>query len=135
MITSRNMTFNESDIPCISEKHQGDVSIDDKEDTPRLQVKLWTPQDPTDLDQPNKETKNVFYSQGDIEENIQEGEGNDNPLKDYQITRDRARREIRELARLSDYLSLVVLCYQNLAFKEPKSYEEAFSYQLSRNWQ
>lgn len=30
MIASRNVTLNESDMPCISEKHQGYVPIGDK---------------------------------------------------------------------------------------------------------
>lgn len=37
------MIFNESDMPCISEKYQGDVPMVDKEDVTRLQVEPWSP--------------------------------------------------------------------------------------------
>lgn len=36
MITSRNVTFNESDMPWISEKHQGDIRMGNKENVTRL---------------------------------------------------------------------------------------------------
>lgn len=36
---------------------------------------------------------------------------------------------------MSDYPSLAVLSYQDLAFKDPKSYEEVVSCQLSKEWQ
>lgn len=57
-----------------------------------------------------------------------------NLLGDYQWARNKTRREIREPIRMNDYMSLVVLSYQDLAFKESKSYEEAVSCQLSKEW-
>lgn len=52
-----------------------------------------------------------------------------NPLSDYQLPRNRTKREIIEPVRMNNYLSLVVLSYKELAFEEPNSYKEAISCQ------
>lgn len=58
----------------------------------------------------------------------------ENPLDDYLLVRDGTRREIREYVRMTYYLSFAILSYKDLASKEPKSYEEPVSCQLSKEW-
>lgn len=53
-------------------------------------------------------------------------------LDDYQLIMHRVRREIRKPSRYKDCLSLVILSYQDLAFKEPKTYDEAITRKLSK---
>lgn len=43
MITSRNMTFNECDMPCIIDKHQETDAMREKWEMARLQVELRPP--------------------------------------------------------------------------------------------
>lgn len=120
----------------ISEKHQDDVPISDKENVPRLQVEPQTLPDPMGLEQTEAETENVSEFHEDDEGIILEESGEyNNPLEDYQLSRDRVSREIRKPARMKDHIPLTVLSYQNIAFKELKTYEETVSCQLSANQQ
>ncbi|KAL2465401.1 Reverse transcriptase Ty1/copia-type domain-containing protein [Abeliophyllum distichum] len=60
----------------------------------------------------------------------------DSNLRDYQLARDRVRRNIREPQRLGfeDSVSFAFLSYQDLCEKEPKSFEEAMSSVQPVDW-
>ncbi|KAL2541993.1 Uncharacterized protein Adt_02971 [Abeliophyllum distichum] len=55
-------------------------------------------------------------------------------LVNYQLTRDRTRRDIRAPSRFDDFVSLAVMSYNDLMFKEPNSYSEAVSSKFADNW-
>lgn len=55
MITSRNVTFNECDMPCMTEKPQEIEPVKDKDEEIRLQVEFRTPAEHTDEIQINNE--------------------------------------------------------------------------------
>lgn len=51
------------------------------------------------------------------------------------MTRYRIRKEAREPSRYKDFVSLAALSYQDLSFKEPKSYEDAICSKQSKESQ
>ncbi|KAL2250110.1 UNVERIFIED_CONTAM: Retrovirus-related Pol polyprotein from transposon TNT 1-94 [Sesamum indicum] len=106
VITSRNVTFNEGEMPCLSkpETTEKDVTFNKVED--------------------NQEEGE--YVETNNEQNIEEPIENPNPLEDYQLARDRNRRERRIPSRLNDFQ--VALKIENL---EPSNVDEVLK---SKEW-
>jgi transposase InsO family protein len=123
MITSRNVTFNEGDMPCLSKRVSSDDPKSDEDEETRMQVRVGNSPELVE-----EEQVEIVGGEHDLVGDVVD------PLGDYQLARDRARREIREPTRMGDYHSFAVLSYQDLVFKEPKSYEEALSCQQSKEW-
>lgn len=133
IITSRDVTFDELNMPCLKGKESDKVSDRLESDRTKLQVELGIPTQPVDAEEVETEAGNDV-SDGDIEETeVQDAEEEQNVEgSDYQLTRDRVRREIREPIRYRDYLTLALISYQDLAYREPKSYEEAMPSKQSK---
>lgn len=96
---------------------------------PKLEINDWV--------EGELETNSDFGITGESEIQVQNQEEAQQLLvKDYQWTGYRNRREIRELSRYRDFVSLTVSSYQDLAFNGPKSYDEAASSKKSKskNW-
>lgn len=100
-------------MPCLEDK-DSDRSLEaEKGYRTRLQVELDPPLDLLKSDQVEEEDDNAFGNP-DLEENSAQENVESQPedVKNYQLARDRPRREIRKPIRYKDYLSLDVLSYQ-----------------------
>ncbi|KAL2252587.1 UNVERIFIED_CONTAM: Retrovirus-related Pol polyprotein from transposon TNT 1-94 [Sesamum indicum] len=106
VIISRNVTFNEDEMPCLSksETTENDLTFNEMED--------------------NQEEGE--YVEMNNEQNIEESIENPNPLEDYKLARDRNRRERRISSRLNNFQ--VALNIENL---EPSNVDEALK---SKEW-
>lgn len=81
-------------------------------------MELGTSSDFIYQSQNENEVQKIVEIEKSIESEVQESEFNQGKtLEDYQLTRDRVRRETREPTRFNDYISLAVLSYRDLALK------------------
>lgn len=135
MIFSRNVIFNEADMPCLNKRVSSDVPEWNKDDETRMQVCL--DHSPGLVEE--EQVENEVEGENDGVTGVEGGEHDlvgdmVDSLGDYQLARDRARREIREPMRMGDYQSFAIVSYQNLVFKESKPCEEAVSCRQSNEW-
>ncbi|KAL0368206.1 UNVERIFIED_CONTAM: hypothetical protein Scaly_1039500 [Sesamum calycinum] len=119
VIVSRDVTFNESEMPYLKNtEHQQDVDIEstfNKVEVPSV---------------------DNLQGEGIIEENQREIENSDfetdENLQNYQLARDRSRRESRLPSRFKDFhLTAYALNTEN---SEPTSFDEAIKSENSKQW-
>ncbi|KAL2235828.1 UNVERIFIED_CONTAM: Retrovirus-related Pol polyprotein from transposon TNT 1-94 [Sesamum indicum] len=120
VIVSRDVIFNESEMPCLntSSKNSEDFNIENTFNKVELS---------NEDNQQGEEIVNREENQENQEENNEENE-NENP-NTYQLVRDRVPRERRIPSRLKDYH--LALNVENL---EPSTYEEALESTNSKEW-
>ena len=134
VITSRDVIFNESVFPCrvpnnnagTSSQH---VKTSEQTDSTQFEVESTRQQEPeTNTDEPEYETEHTTTNtepdgEDESEENIDNDQQND--LAQYQLARDRTRRDIRPPARFSyaDLIYTALLAGVEIQRTEPDSYE------------
>lgn len=131
MITSRNVAFNEEEMPCLEKQMSADP---ENPNVTRFQVELGSQTDSVSNNRgeneptlPQTQTELEHLGVQEHEQTEMNDPNQQSDVSDYQLTRDRPRRNIREPTRYEDYLSYSVMSYNDLAYKESKTYNEAMS--------
>lgn len=128
---SRNVVFNEIDMPCLKEK--GSTPTETDQNISTIQTELT----PAEL---NTENENQFQVEHAPEQDTPdlnsetEPDPHINPLEDYLLARDRTRREIRPPARYSEPDFITALSVIGPLEGDPTSYEEAVEGKNANMW-
>ncbi|KAL0449089.1 UNVERIFIED_CONTAM: Retrovirus-related Pol polyprotein from transposon TNT 1-94 [Sesamum latifolium] len=121
VIISRDVTFNETEMPCLSSSYKNQHSTDIES----IFNKVETDQ----IDNQQGEENGIEENQQLENQQVDEPQAPPPDHNTYQLARDRERREPRIPTRFSDYhLAL------NTETIEPSSYEEALESRNSNKW-
>ncbi|KAL2251745.1 UNVERIFIED_CONTAM: Retrovirus-related Pol polyprotein from transposon TNT 1-94 [Sesamum indicum] len=113
VLISRDVTFNENEMPCL-EKTQ---TLEKEKTFNKVENNLGD-------NQQEGELENTLETESEIENETENSE--QNPLENYQLARDRNRRQIRVPIKLRDFETAL-----NIEMTEPTSIEEAMK---SKQW-
>ncbi|KAL2471304.1 Retrovirus-related Pol polyprotein from transposon TNT 1-94 [Abeliophyllum distichum] len=129
IIISRDVKFNESEMPCLeSEKQQETISGESPVEVERVSTPLLV--SPSEVESDNQQDQQVVENER-VEDVIEDHPIDQNPLADYQLARDRERRPRREPQKMSDY-TIAYASYHELVDREPNTYEEAMRCEKSK---
>jgi hypothetical protein len=136
IIISRNVVFNEDDLPCLktdsssgplnqtdSIEREIEIEVEQVGDDNQL-PNIQTGEVEVDVDVESHRNDEVDHCDTDLETN--------QTLGDYQLARDRQRRQVRPPVRFDDEVSLLTV--QGFIESEPVSYDEAMSSKDSKHW-
>ncbi|KAL0367537.1 UNVERIFIED_CONTAM: Retrovirus-related Pol polyprotein from transposon TNT 1-94 [Sesamum radiatum] len=122
IITSRDVTFNEQEMPCLTETPTKETDFNIENTFNKVELDPQDNQQGEEIEVEENQPRNI------IEENSENSllETSNN---DYQLARDRERRETRIPSRYKDFdLAL------NIENFEPLTYEEALESVNSKHW-
>ncbi|KAH9728536.1 hypothetical protein KPL70_009073 [Citrus sinensis] len=126
-IISRDVIFNESEMLKNQTSAQSTIQKIPGAETPHFEVELSKTED-------GKNTSHTGETQGSDETSAQSQEHI--PIQDYQLTRDRQKRQVRAPERLgyADLIAHALTAAQEVDQEEPKTYEEVVACKESAQW-
>ena len=129
IIVSRDVTFNEYDMPCLkldNEKQQKEEKEKPQEESSKLSIHI-----PTTLSEMENQSQPLLDEER--ETIVDEHFIDQPPLTNYQLARDREKRPRRLPQRLEDF-DVAYASYQKLVDNEPNTYEETIRSKYSKEW-
>ncbi|KAH9752684.1 hypothetical protein KPL71_014795 [Citrus sinensis] len=126
-IISRDVIFNESEMLKNQTSTQSSIQKIPSAETPHFEVELSKTED-------DQNTSHTGETQGSDETSAQTLEHIS--IQDYQLTRDRQKRQIKAPERLgyADLIAYALTAAQEVDQEEPKTYEEAIACKESTQW-
>ncbi|KAK4390103.1 hypothetical protein Sango_2073600, partial [Sesamum angolense] len=119
VIVSRDVTFNESEFPCLANSSKKDLDHNIESTFNKVE----------DNPEDNQQGEEVVIEENQQLENEEQNENNTPSIRDYQLARDRERRTTRIPSKLRDFDIAL-----NIDTSEPFSYKEAIESKNSENW-
>lgn len=145
IINSRDIIFNESEMPCLKQSSKGtNESVNNQPVQSEVKLTKFNPSQPED-----DENEVVHHQVEQTTEPVEPNEPHNGAepkepdhiteqteVQDYQLTRDRVRRQPRpnpryELLNMTDF---ALVSREEIEQAEPTSYEEAIHGKNSENW-
>ncbi|KAL0368075.1 UNVERIFIED_CONTAM: hypothetical protein Scaly_1026400 [Sesamum calycinum] len=133
VIISKDVTFNESEMPCLVNSSKKDLDFQLEGIYNKVEGNLEDNQQGKEIRQENQHNSDNPEIETSNEEHDSENT--------YQLARDRERRESRIPARFKNFhLALITASYEpssyedNIASYEPSSYEEVLKSEDSEKW-
>lgn len=133
IIISRNVIFNEDDLPCLKSENKIEPLSQNEclEKGVEIEVEQSDDENHQNATQSVEENEEIpGDSTHNDESEVEQASGQS--LDNYQLARDRQRRQIRPPARFNEHVSL--LSYQSMIENEPESFEEAINSKDSKEW-
>jgi len=135
IIISRDVTFNEIDMPCLKDESDLVSEKPQESEEPEVEVERLSIHIPVTPSEVENDTQDQPTTEEVSSEDVEEEHPIDQDcLVDYQLTRDRERRPHRLPKRLGTDYSLAYASYQELVDKEPNTYDEAIKSENSKEW-
>ncbi|KAL0374317.1 UNVERIFIED_CONTAM: Retrovirus-related Pol polyprotein from transposon TNT 1-94 [Sesamum radiatum] len=117
IITSRDVTFNEHEMPCLSDTSKKEIDFNIENNFNKIDLNPQDNQQGEEIEEEENQPRNTTRDDTEPHNN------------DYQLARDRVRRETRIPSRFRDFdLAL------NVEDLEPLTYEEALDSKNSDKW-
>ncbi|KAL5579868.1 hypothetical protein UlMin_012310 [Ulmus minor] len=140
-IVSRDVVFKEDVMPCLSECI-AETGAQHEESSDQFEVELAKPIESTQIEVEQPDTCHLSdeeqqqVPEGEEQEQVETHEEMPTTSSDYQLTRDRSKRQVKPTQRFgySDFAAFALISFQELNEVEPKTYLEAIKGKQANQW-